>query len=105
MNVFSKVAVQDGGEMVFHEDNAQEGQAITFRTEMDLLIVLSNTPHPLDTSTVYPSVPVKLEAGASEPVGKDDICLNLCRENRRAFENTWEANLLAEGFTAAVPAE
>lgn len=98
VNVFSKVAVKDGGEMVFHQENAGAGEAITFRTEMDLLIVLSNTPHPLDTSTVYPSVPVKLEAGVSEPIAENDICLNLCGENRRAYENTWEADLLSEGF-------
>ncbi|MNJ02573.1 hypothetical protein D3C73_1625780 [compost metagenome] len=56
---------------------------------MDLLVVVSNTPHPLDPRTDYPSVPVKLEVLPSPEVDSQDYCVNYRPENRRAFENTW----------------
>jgi urea carboxylase-associated protein 2 len=90
VNLFSKVYCTDDGHMHFVADHCKEGDNIVLRTEMDVLLCLSNTPNPLDSNTAYHSVPVRLDILRAEPIDPDtDICLNLCPENRRAFENTW----------------
>ncbi|WP_027093391.1 urea amidolyase associated protein UAAP1 [Cohnella thermotolerans] len=94
VNLFSKVFCDEEGAMIFDLEHAKAGATVTLRTEMDVLLVLSNTPHPLDPRTVYPSVPVKLEVGPAEPVGESDYCVNFRPENKRAFENTWEYHAL-----------
>lgn len=90
INLFSKVYCDENGNMNFCIEHCKKGDSITLRTEMDVLIILSNTPNPLDESKEYPSVPVKLEVLNAEPVKEDDFCVNYRRENKRAFENTWE---------------
>ncbi|WP_127533070.1 urea amidolyase associated protein UAAP1 [Paenibacillus kobensis] len=90
VNLFSKVAVEDSGRMVYDTSHCQTGATVTLRTEMDAVLVLSNTPNPLDPRTGYPSVPVLVEVLAAEVVEADDYCVNYHPENRRAYENTWE---------------
>lgn len=68
----------------------QKNDTVTLRTEMDILLIVSNTPNPLDPRTNYPSVPVAMEMLPAEPVDLNDYCVNYRPENRRAFENTWE---------------
>lgn len=95
VNLFSKVVCDERGEMRWEDGHCQAGAAVTLRTEMDVLVVLSNTPNPLDERVPYPSVPVKLEVMPAAPVSeRDDECLNSCPENRRAFENTWSYDVL-----------
>ncbi|MEI7025859.1 urea amidolyase associated protein UAAP1 [Paenibacillus sp. y28] len=97
VNLFSKVSCDEYGNMGFSLDHCQPEATVTLRTEMDLLLVLSNTPHPLDPRTEYPSVPVQLEILPAAPVDSLDYCVNYRPENRRAFENTWEYYTLS-GF-------
>jgi uncharacterized protein len=89
VNWFSKVVCDPEGNMRFASGNSIAGQAVTLRTEMDLLVLLSNTPHPLDPRTDYPSVPLKLEVLPSLEVDSQDYCVNYRPENLRAFQNTW----------------
>jgi urea carboxylase-associated protein 2 len=97
VNLFSKVFCDQEGDMHFAPDHCKKGDTITIRTEMDVILILSNTPNPLDITKSYPSVPVKLVIGDAEPVLENDLCLNHRPENRRAFENTWEDALLTKG--------
>lgn len=90
VNLFSKVFCDDNGDMHFSTEHCRAGATVTLRTEMDILLVLSNTPNPLDPGTAYPSVPVKLEVLPAAPVDSLDYCVNYRPENRHAFENTWE---------------
>ncbi len=96
VNLFSKVFCDEAGDMNFVVDHCQKGATVTLRTEMDLLVVLSNTPNPLDPKTTYPSVPVSIEVSKANEVKEDDYCLNFRPENRRAFENTWEYETLVK---------
>lgn len=89
VNLFSKVSCDEEGDMHFSTEHCKEGATVTLRTEMDLLLILSNTPNPLDPRTSYPAVPVKLEVLSAAPVDCLDYCVNYRLENRRAFENTW----------------
>ncbi|WP_121613630.1 urea amidolyase associated protein UAAP1 [Mesobacillus foraminis] len=97
VNLFSKVFCDEEGDMHFASGHCKKGDTITLRTEMDVILILSNTPNPLDKSTAYPSVPVKLTVTEAEAVLENDICLNHRPENRRAFENTWEYTQLTIG--------
>jgi urea carboxylase-associated protein 2 len=97
VNLFSKVYCDDEGSMHFVEGHAKKGDTVTLRTEMDVLLILSNTPHPFDTKNTYPSAPIEITITDAEPIQSDDICLNYRDENRRAFENTWEYLMLTKG--------
>ncbi|QJD85834.1 urea amidolyase associated protein UAAP1 [Cohnella herbarum] len=91
VNLFSKVYCDETGELHYDTGHCLPNSTVTLRTEMDVVLVLSNTPNPLDPRTIYPSVPVKLEVLPSEgAVGYDDYCVGFRPENRRAYENTWE---------------
>jgi uncharacterized protein len=97
INLFSKIYCTEDGAMHFVSGHSKKGDTVTLRTEMDVLLILSNTPNPLDPSTSYPSVPVEVTITDAAPVQEDDLCLNHRPENRRAFENTWDHTLLTEG--------
>lgn len=97
VNLFSKVYVEEDGSMHYVSDHCKKGATVTLRTEMDIIIVISNTPNPLDPSAVYPSVPVTMEVYNAPKTDLMDECVNLRDENYRAFENTWDYyNLLGE---------
>ncbi|MGJ7922865.1 urea amidolyase associated protein UAAP1 [Neobacillus sp. LXY-4] len=97
LNLFSKVYCDEDGNMQFVAGHAKKGDTITLRTEMDVLMVVSNTPNPLNPSRTYPSTPINLSITDAEPLQEDDVCLNHRPENRRAFENTWDYLLLTKG--------
>lgn len=91
VNLFSKVSCDENGAMHYEASHCPEGATVTIRTEMDVLLILSNTPNPLDSGLTYPAAPVKVEVSLAEPVDvAQDFCLNYRPENRRAFENTEE---------------
>ncbi len=90
VNLFSKVYVEDDGSMHFETGHCRNGDTITLRTEMDVLVLVSNTPNPLDPATEYPSVPVQMEVYDAPKPDLTDFCVNFRDENYRAFENTWD---------------
>jgi len=90
VNLFSKVQCDTAGGMHYIEEHCQQSATVTLRTEMDILIILSNTPNPLDMRKKYPSVPVLVEVLPALQVEPEDYCVNFRPENHRAFENTWD---------------
>jgi uncharacterized protein len=52
------------------------------------LVVLSNTPHPLDPSPAYAPKPVRVDIRKCALPGPDDPCRLSRPENGRAFINT-----------------
>jgi urea carboxylase-associated protein 2 len=94
LNLFSKISCDEQGNMIYAVGHAKPEDVIMLRTEMDVLLIVSNTPNPLDDRGKYPSVPVSLEIYKSAPVEITDICVNSCPENKRAFDNTWKYHLL-----------
>lgn len=99
VNLFSKVSCKEDGSLHFAPGHSKKGDTFTLRSEMDVLIILSNTPNPLDPSSNYPSVPVEITITDAAPLEENDICVNHRPENRRAFENTWDYVLLTKGGT------
>lgn len=63
VNLFSKVALTDGGGLTFVEEHCREGDWVTLRTEVDVLLVLSTSPHPLATG--WSPAGLRVEVGAA----------------------------------------
>jgi uncharacterized protein len=87
INLFSKVVVSDDGSLSWAPAGTS-GQFLTLRFEMDVLVVLSATPHPLDPSAEWNPSDLRLEILGLSPVCPDDPCRVACPENGRAFELT-----------------
>lgn len=88
LNLFSKIEVQDNGDMYFIENHSKAGDAIELRFEMDTLVVFHTCPHPMNKAAEYPRRPVIYQIRKAEPLTEQDACMNLCDENRRGFKNT-----------------
>jgi len=88
LNLFSKVAVDAGGALMFDHSAVSAGRFVDLRFEMDTLVVLHTCPHPLNPATEYPRKAVSFQIRASDPVADDDLCRNHCAENQRGFQNT-----------------
>ena len=88
INFFSKVVVDDEGNLRYQAGHSHPGAAVELRAEMNVLVVLSNTPHPLDPSSAYAPRPVRLEIKTVPAPGVDDACRLFRPENGRGFQNT-----------------
>jgi uncharacterized protein YcgI (DUF1989 family) len=55
---------------------------------MNVLVVLSTAPHPLDLAPSYEPGPIRLTAWRSGTAGADDVVRLSCAENARGFINT-----------------
>ncbi|MEH7094165.1 urea amidolyase associated protein UAAP1 [Neobacillus vireti] len=97
VNLFSKVYCDHDGNLHYVSDHSKKGDTLTLRIEMDVILVLSNTPNPFNPATTYPSVPVQVTIAEAEPIQENDSCFNHRPENQRAFENTWEYLSLSKG--------
>lgn len=88
VNLFSKAAPDAAGRLAFDTTHRAPGQWLDLRCEMDVLLVLSATPHPLDPATSYDPGPVQLAAWRSGTAGADDPCRLHCPQNGRGYINT-----------------
>jgi urea carboxylase-associated protein 2 len=88
VNFFARVGADDAGAIRWVPGNSRAGAHVELRFEMDALVVLTNTPHPLDPSDTYgpPTVGLAIRAGA--PAGPDDPCRASRPENERGFTLT-----------------
>ena len=88
LNLFSKLVTDASGTLHFDKAHRQPGQYVDLRFEMNVLVVLSTAPHPLDPAPAYDPKAVKLTAWRSGTAGADDLCRLLWAENDRGFINT-----------------
>jgi urea carboxylase-associated protein 2 len=88
INFFSKVVVDNEGNMQFVPDNSRAGDTVDLRFEMNTLVVLSTCQHVLDPNPKYHPRPVQLSIWHSGTATADDACRNRCPENQRGFTNT-----------------
>jgi urea carboxylase-associated protein 2 len=88
LNFFVKVAADADGKLSWVSGNSKPGSSLELRSEMNTLVLLSNTPHPLDPATQYRTKPVQLAVRVGEPVRSDDACRTSCPENERGFALT-----------------
>jgi urea carboxylase-associated protein 2 len=87
VNFFVKVGVDVDGALSWQSPATPGGQ-VTLRAELNTLVVLSSTPHPLDPSPVYAPKPVALRVQSGAPAGESDPCRLSRPENARGFALT-----------------
>lgn len=85
LNFFVKVVTDADGNLAWVPNPSPRGASVELRAELNTLVVLSNTPHPLDPSSHYAPKPVTLELRSGEPAAEDDLCRHSCPENERGF--------------------
>lgn len=88
VNFFARVIVGDDGGLAYVPAHSRPGAAVTLRFEMDTLVVLSVTPHPLDPAREYRPGPVALAVSEGPPAPPDDPCRLSRAENGRGFALT-----------------
>ncbi|MGZ6793469.1 MAG: DUF1989 domain-containing protein [Mycobacteriales bacterium] len=66
VNLLSKVAVDDSGRLSFVADHCRQGDWVALRAELDLLLVLSTAPHPLDPRWEPGAVRVEVGEAAAD---------------------------------------
>ncbi|KAF0844463.1 hypothetical protein FNL37_1913 [Methylovorus glucosotrophus] len=88
VNFFSKAVPDDNGALSFVAGHSKAGDYVDVRFDMNVLLVLSAAPHPLDPATEYKPAAVKLTAWYAGAAAPDDVCRTQCEQNARGFINT-----------------
>lgn len=88
VNFFSKVVPDSEGNLSFVKNHSIAGSSVDIRFDMNVLLVLSTAPHPLDPKTNYQPSAVKLSAYHADIAAANDVCRNSCPQNSRGFVNT-----------------
>jgi urea carboxylase-associated protein 2 len=86
LTLFAPVRVDAEGNFIWRDELRVAGDYVELRAEMDLIIALSNCPHPLDPSPDYAPQPVTVTRFRA-PVAADDLCRTATAEAVRGFEN------------------
>jgi uncharacterized protein YcgI (DUF1989 family) len=84
---FAPVAVDANSQFQWQSPEPKTGDYVDLRAEMDLLVFVSNCPHPLSPGAYNPKE-IELIVWQSPPADKDDYCRTSCEEAVRGFENT-----------------
>jgi hypothetical protein len=87
VNFFSRVSVAEDGTLSW-TPQGKEGQFVTLRFEMDVLVTLSATPHPLDPSATWDPAGVRLEILRLPAPAFEDASRQCCPYNVRGFTLT-----------------
>jgi uncharacterized protein len=85
LSLFSPVAVDEEGCMRWR-GNPPAGAMVELRAEMNLLVVLSNTPHALSPEQEATG-PISYVAWRAPVAGPDDLCHHFTAEAARGFIN------------------
>lgn len=89
VNLFTKVVAGDDDRgTLTYEPQARAGDWVALRAELDVLVVLSTSPHPLDPRTKWAPSAVELEISRVEPPGPDDASRTFRPESARALAET-----------------
>ena len=88
INWFAAVRVDPDGSLRWTPDAVQPGRYLDLRAEMNVLVALSNTPHPLWPGPTYDPKPLRVLGWNAPPPAADDRCRTFGDEARRAFRNT-----------------
>jgi len=96
VSFFAPVSVDSDGRFKWDASRRQAGDFVDLLAEMELLVALSNCPHPLDPSPAYPPGPVEIVRYSAKP-GSGEMCRAASAEAARASENN--AFFLAQAAT------
>jgi len=85
ISFFAPVVTDAAGKLLWQEMR-QPGQYVDLRAEMELIVALSNCPHPLDPEATGPDASVSLALWRQDAAA-EDWCRTATAEARRAYEN------------------
>ena len=85
---FAPVGVADDGRFIWDSTKRRAGDFVDLRAELNLVVALSNCPHPLDPASAYAPAPIEVILFNAAPPVPDDPCRTGGAEAKRAFEFT-----------------
>lgn len=76
---------------VWRDGIVQKGDFVDLRAELDLIVAVSNCPHPLAPETSFAPEPIEAIVFQLPEPAADDLCRTATAEAKRGFENnaTW----------------
>jgi urea carboxylase-associated protein 2 len=84
---FAEIATDAEGR--FHwRAGAPPGSVVDLRAEMNVIVVISNCPHPLAPLGAFAPGPIDAVVWRGPPPAADDLCRTFGEEAARGFENT-----------------
>jgi urea carboxylase-associated protein 2 len=86
ISFFAPVSIIDGRPQ-WREGAVTSGDFVDIRAELDLLVAVSNCPHPLAPRSEYAPDPIECVVYRAPPSTADDICRTASAEAQRGFEN------------------
>lgn len=86
VTLFAPVGVDASGALAWQGKGAAAGDYVDLRAELDLLVFVSNAPHPLAPGDYAPK-DIELIVWSSPPPGAQDFCRTATEEAQRGFEN------------------
>lgn len=87
VNFFKGVKVEEDGSLTFNERSGKAGEYVELRAEMNVLVVMANTPHVLDPRAAYACGDVRVTAWRGVVTPADDPIRTGTPEALRAFQN------------------
>ncbi|WP_073058522.1 urea amidolyase associated protein UAAP1 [Kaistia soli] len=84
---FAPVIVDASGRLVWRDGVVGTGDFVDLRAEMDVIIALSNCPHPLAPDARFAPGPIEAIVHAPPVAAEDDLCRTATAEARRGFDN------------------
>jgi urea carboxylase-associated protein 2 len=87
VNFFKGVEIDDNGNTFFNEKSSKPGDVLELRAEMNVLVLIANTPHVLDPRPNYTASDLRVLAWHGQVTAGDDSIRNTSPESQRAFEN------------------
>lgn len=85
---FAPISLDEAGRFRWQEGRKRPGDFVDLRAEMNLIIVASNCPHPLDPARPAATGPVTLIKHRAPAPDADDLCRTASPEATRAFAFT-----------------
>jgi urea carboxylase-associated protein 2 len=87
VNFFKTVRAAEDGSLKFSESHGKSGEHVELRAEMNVLVVITNTPHVLDPRKTYTATPIRVLAYRGPVTPEGDPIRNSTPEALRAFQN------------------
>ncbi|ABS63505.1 conserved hypothetical protein [Parvibaculum lavamentivorans DS-1] len=97
LTLFAPVGVDASGHLAWQDKGAADGDYVDLRAELDLLVFVSNAPHPLAPGDYAPK-DIEIVTWSSPPPERDDFCRTATEEAQRGFDNN--EYYLAQGRNA-----
>lgn len=88
ISFFSPVQVDEAGKFVWRDGVVKAGDFVELRAEMDLLVAISNCPHPFSPGDAWAPSDIEAVIWQGPPPAADDLCRTATAEAVRGFENT-----------------